>query len=170
MKQIPLTKEQFAIVDDSDFDELSQWKWKASWAECTQSFYATRTDHSSGQPVTVRMHRYILGLAPGDNVQGDHRNGETLDNRRENLRAVTAAENQCNKATYRNNRSGYKGVSWYKAKHCWRAYIGANGKITHLGYFDDLEDAARAYNVAAKELHGEFARLNVLPDKVQEAA
>ena len=170
MKQIPLTKGQFAIVDDADFEWLSQWKWKASWSECTHSYYVNRTDHSSGQPVTIRMHRLILGLEAGDKRQGDHRNGNTLDNRRDNLRIATRAENKFNCAIYTNNSSGYKGVSWNKISSSWRAYIGAKGIVTHLGYFNNPVDAAKAYNAAALRLHGEFARLNVLPESSQEAA
>jgi hypothetical protein len=170
MKQIPLSKGQFAIVDDDDFEWLSQWEWSAIWAEGTQSYYARRMETSCGTRLTIRMHRQILGLETGDKLQGDHINGNTLDNRRENLRAVSSAENKRNRKAHKNNKSGFKGVDLHVGKGRWRSQIYANGRCRHLGYFHDPIEAARAYNAAAKELHGEFARLNVLPDMVTEAA
>ena len=147
MRLIPLTQGQFAIVDDDDFETLSQWKWQAYWHERTQSFYATRR-------LSVKMHRQIMNCTPEEQI--DHINHNTLDNRRGNLRKCTATQNSIN----RRKRIGYKGVSSVRNK--WRATIGSvrKNERRHLGYFPTAEEAARAYDSAATEMYGEFALLN----------
>lgn len=90
----------------------------------------------------------------------DHRNRQRSDNRLENLRPATARQNAANTGPRRRNKSGFKGVSPFKTRNCWRAVIFVDGKQRHLGYFDDPVVAARCYDAAAKELHGEFAYLN----------
>ena len=90
----------------------------------------------------------------------DHENGNGLDNRRTNLRIATTSQNNRNTALRSTNSSGYKGVSWNNENQRWKAQIQTDGTKTFLGYFDDLLDAAQAYNDAALEQHGEFARLN----------
>ncbi|MHC4389402.1 MAG: HNH endonuclease, partial [Planctomycetota bacterium] len=89
----------------------------------------------------------------------DHINGDGLDNRKANLRLATVAQNAWN-ANKRNPRSGYKGVCFAGEKRLWRAAIVCNRKRIHLGYFRDRTTAAKAYDTAAKRLHGEFASLN----------
>lgn len=102
------------------------------------------------------MHRVILGL-DGD-IKGDHRDGNGLNNRRENLRPATGAQNTHNQRTRIDNRSGVKGVSWHKRIGKWQARIGLHGKDKCLGYFADIQSAAEAYRNASNELHGEFGR------------
>ena len=92
----------------------------------------------------------------------DHINSDSLDNRRSNLRVCTVSQNNMNSAIGRNNKSGYKGVSWDKTNKKWRAGIKAKGKSVSLGSFNSKKDAARAYNEAAKKAYGEFAKLNIL--------
>lgn len=98
-KTIPLTQNQFAIVDEEDFQSLSAHKWQAQWNSCTQSFYAVRCAEYTLRKCTktCRMNRYILGLEYGDKRQGDHINGNTLDNRKKNLRVATHLQNMMNK-------------------------------------------------------------------------
>lgn len=108
--------------------------------------------------VTYRLHRLIMGAAPGMVV--DHINGDTFDNRRSNLRFATVAQNAANSKLPKNNTSGFRGVYWFKPAKLWSAQIRANGKNQHLGYFKTVEAGARAYDEAAKRLHGNFARLN----------
>lgn len=108
------------------------------------------------------MHRFIMGEPSG--VRIDHVNGNGLDNRRENLRPATDAENQWNTGV-RRKRAGlsrFKGVRFFKHGHRrkWSARIFANGVEHSLGYHLTQEEAARAYDEAAIKLHGEFARLN----------
>jgi len=112
-RTIPLTQGKVTIVSVRDFKWLSQWKWCAHFSRCVQSFYAYRAiTLRPGRRVHVAMHRLILGLEFGDRKQGDHRNGDTLDNRRLNLRVATQAQNSRNTGVQRHNTSGYKGVTW----------------------------------------------------------
>ena len=156
IRLIPLTKGQFAIVDEADFEFLSQWKWQAIWAPSTQSFYAQRSSPrgANGKQEIIPMHRFLLGLGKGNKLKGDHINHDTLDNRRANLRAVTAQQNSQNRKRYRDNRSGFKGVS--KNYGQWVAMITERGKTTVLGRFATPEAASECYQQAAKERFGEF--------------
>lgn len=156
MKQIPLTQGQFAIVDDADYDWLNQWKWYARYSKYTKTYYARRRFDGN----IILMHRQILGLGFRDKRQGDHKNHNTLDNRRNNIRVCTCQENQRNRKPRLNTTSGYKGVSWYSRIKKWQAHIQADGKREHLGYFKKEKDAALAYNKAARNLFGEFVWLN----------
>lgn len=159
MKEITLTKGQVALVDDEDYEFLSQWKWHAKPDRDT--FYAARNAQDltkrSGR-ATLRMHQAIMD-APSS-MEVDHRNGDGLDNRKSNLRIATHGANQQNRSSTSANRSGFKGVSWFPPQARWRATIQADGVWRLLGYFTDPIDAARAYNDAALDLHGEFAVLN----------
>lgn len=158
MRLIPLTQGQFAVVSDEDFEGLSRWKWCAWRNPHTQSFYAVRRDVAvEGKQRTTLMHRQILNLGYGDKRQGDHGNGNTLDNRRLNLRIATHAENTRNRGKHSNNSSGFKGVWQVRGK--WRAQIMADRKLKHLGYFATAELAHSAYRAEAERLHGDFARV-----------
>jgi hypothetical protein len=158
MKQIPLTQGKFALVDDNDYEELSQCNWCAAWNCHTRSFYAQRHSSSvNGKRTIILMHRVILGAKSGQ--ESDHRNHDTLDNRRENLRLCTHNENQHNQKPQMGS-SSFKGISWHKLTHKWRAQIQFNASRHHLGCFTDELDAARAYDTAARILFGEFALTN----------
>lgn len=151
MKEIPLTGGLITIVDDEDFEMLSHWKWSAN-----ENGYAYRRTPVRRKQQMVRMHRLIM--LPDPDEQVDHINGDGLDNRRCNLRLCTLGQNRCNLSKYRNNASGRKGVWWSQGR--WCAAIRKGGRAYHLGRFLDRDAAARAYDSAALELHGEFARLN----------
>lgn len=160
-RTIQLTHGQVTLVDESDFEWLNQWKWRAYWNISSRCFYALRTSYwpTKAAKADIRMHRLILGLKAGDPRQGDHINpSETLDNRRANLRIATPAENSQNKRTYSNNKSGYKGVSLHGLTGKWQANISANGKSHHLGLFSTPELAHEKRLSVAAILHGEFAR------------
>jgi hypothetical protein len=109
---------------------------------------------------TVQMHRLIMNVTLGDKVIVDHINGDRLDNRRSNLRIATVAQNSRNTRLSRLNSSGYKGVSWRSREQRWMARITRNGKSRYLGYFATAEEAARAYDAAAREAFGSFAKVN----------
>ena len=144
-KRIPLTQGQFAIVDDADYEELSQVKWFAQWNPHTKSYYARRNIRlPDGKRVTEQMHRRILGLEYGDKLEVDHINYVTLDNRRLNLRIVTNQENLHNQRA--------KGFSWARSKKKFMACIGVNGVQKYLGYYDDPTEARAAY-LAAKTVY-----------------
>jgi hypothetical protein len=148
-KIIALTQGQNALVSTEDYDFLMQWNWHAHWRTSTKSFYACRVV-GRGQ---IGMHAAVLRCGQ---KEADHRNHDTLDNRRENLRKSTVSQNAINRQ-WKSIR-GYKGVGRFKKK--WGARIQVNGTRKFLGLFSSAEEAARAYDSAAKELHGEFANLN----------
>ena len=159
MREIQLSQGQVAIVDDEDFESLNAFNWCADWSAGTESFYAVRSvSIGGGKQTTIRMHRLITGAPKGMHV--DHINKATLDNRRANLRVCTNSENLRNRGKQADNTSGFKGVVWHKASGKWHARIGLNGKLKHIGYFDNILDAAAAYDKAAAELHGDYARHN----------
>jgi hypothetical protein len=148
MREISLTQGQIALVDDEDYEYLSQWKWQARKAK--NGWYARRwTSQRAGKRYIVGMHTEIMGCAPSQLV--DHEDGDGLNNQRSNLRFATTAQNALNQPA--RNRSGYKGVRLAQDTGKWRAVIS-------LGSFDSPEEAARAYDAAALIHHGEFARLN----------
>ena len=162
MKQIPLTQGQFALVDDTDYDWLNQWKWCVTGIE--EAFYAIRNSPKiEGKSHQIFMHRVILGLEYKDGQQGDHTNHNTLDNRRANLRICTQQQNQMNQKLQKNKTSRFKGVCWDKQHKKWKAGIKVKKELKNLGRFNTEEDAATAYNKAAKKYFGEFAFLNNIP-------
>lgn len=156
MKTIPLTRGRHAIVDDEDYKYLMQWKWC-----CNASGYAvTSIRGDDGKQKTVRMHRLINKTPPGKFT--DHIDGNRLNNRRSNLRSCTNRQNQFNSRPIRGGSSKYKGVCFHIHRRKWLTQIRGieSGKILFIGYFEDEEDAAIAYNVAAQLFYGEFAYLN----------
>lgn len=161
MKTIELTKGLVALVDDEDYDFLSQWKWYAKTNKKTGKSYACRSVHTAGQqPKAVVIHRTIMQAKPGEIV--DHKDGNPLNNQRSNLRICNHQQNTCNSPS-RSGTSKYKGV--HKQGGKWAAVILANGVSHRLGSYYNEGNAARAYNEAAARLHGEFAYLNVVDEK-----
>ena len=156
-KQISLTQGQVAIVDDWWFDELNQYKWFAQWQPDTKSFRAVRSSSRLlGKRKFILMHVVIAGTP--NRMVTDHINHNTLDNREINLRVCTCSQNLTNRGKQANNTSGYKGV--FEDGKNWLAQIRFNGKQYYLKTWPTKEQAARAYDEAAKRLHGEFADLN----------
>jgi hypothetical protein len=158
---IPLTQGKHAIVDAADFEWLSQWKWHADWSERRQTWTArTNLRRANGKYRGIRMHQMLMGYL---GFRVDHRNGDGLDNRRSNLRPCTAVTNAQNRSKLTSKSSIFKGVT-YNRQGMWQAYIRVDKKLKHLGMFDNEIDAARAYNLAANEHFGAFAKLNDLND------
>jgi hypothetical protein len=159
-REIPLTQGQVAIVSAHRYEQLMQWKWFATWTECTKSFYAARNGkYLNGKPTPkIYMHRYILGLQTGDRRQGDHIDRDTLNNQDDNLRVATSSQNKCNKTRSLVNTSGFKGVSWSKRRNRWVAQIQINKKHIFIGHFITAELAHAAYCQAAETHHGDFRR------------
>lgn len=100
---------------------------------------------------------HVTGEWPADLI--DHRDLDNSNNRWTNLREATYSQNRANIRPYRNNKSGCKGVHWYKSLGKWVARVGKDGKRKHLGYFEVFEDAVSAYATAARREHGEFVRV-----------
>jgi hypothetical protein len=158
---IPLTKGLVAIVSPEDYERLAKYKWHS--ARHGRSIYA---QHGTGSAKSgrrrgylVMMHREVMGVEDARYV--DHANHNGLDNRRSNLRIATWAENCWNKRKpIGRSSSRFKGVMWDKRRGTWHAMIGHNGRKIFIGYFDDEEEAAKAYDAKAKDVFGEFAALN----------
>jgi hypothetical protein len=157
MKQIYLTQGLVALVSDQDYVWLSEWEWCAHYNPDSGKFYAVRSVRFGEKKVLVYMSRQILGLSDR-RVFAEHKNGNTLDNQRENLRPSTNAQNQANVGLVVRNTSGFKGITWMPKRKKWQARIRHQGKKLFLGYFDLPEEAHEAYKVKALELYGEFAR------------
>jgi hypothetical protein len=158
MIEIPLTQGQVALIDDEDFELVSQYKWCARWSPGMRSYYAVTTIRKpDGKRIHLQMHRLIMNAQKGEQV--DHINHNTLDNRKSELRICNASENQHNRGKNLNNSSGNKGVYAHKASGKWQAQIALNGKTIHLGLFATKEEAYTAYCNAALELHGEFSKV-----------
>lgn len=165
MREIQLTRGKVALVDDRDFEAMSHYKWHAR--KGVRTWYAEGHGHrEDGAPTHLSMHRLIMGAPEG--MQVDHIDGNGLNNTRENLRLCTRAENQFNRACS-GGKSKYKGVSLHRNGKKWRAQIWFADKRVDLGLFIDEEDAARAYDEAARRLFGQFARLNFPLEQEQSA-
>jgi hypothetical protein len=161
-RTIELTQGYVATVDAEDYDRLIDGpKWQARIDYHAdggvRTVYAKRNvRRADGTWTTQRMHSALLP----DASLVDHIDGDGLNNTRANLRPASGAENQRNASRRRDNTSGFKGVSWDKREGKWRAYIHADGRQRHAGHHADPQTAARAYDAAARELHGEYASLN----------
>lgn len=154
-RTIELTMGKVAFVDDEDYDRISGFTWRA-FRDRNGTYYAIRSYRRSGKRFTEYMHRAILRALPG--VLVDHRNGDGLDNRRENLRLATRAQNGRNRRIDRDSTTGLKGAYFDRRSARWRASIRVDGVKVHLGCFDSAENAHAAYAVASARLHGEFGR------------
>lgn len=152
MANIELTKGYSTIVDDDDFEWLNQYSWYAD--RCDNNYYVSARINGK----KTRMHRFILSAPIG--ILVDHINTNTLDNRRSNLRLATKSQNDMNRRKQHNKSSIYKGVRLIKKNKHWSAQIKLNGQVQHLGTYTDEVAAAQAYNNAAINLFGEYARLN----------
>ncbi len=161
MKKIPLGLGKYAIVDDADYDWLSQYIWHSgSGGYVVNDAKYTALCDAPFSPC-VLMHRLILGLEEGDNQECDHINHIPSDNQRCNLRICTHTENQHNRShTKKKTSSQFKGVCWDKKAKKWYTAIVIKGKSKYLGDFTVEKYAAHAYNLAAKKYFGKFAFLN----------
>lgn len=151
MKEIKLTRGHVAIVDDEDYDRLMQWKWHATGTGV--SMYAYKHFRRDGKVLAVAMHRHVIDAPKGKNV--DHINRNTFDNRKENLRLCTHAENLRNQMR---RTAQYKGIALKNGR--WNVHIMVDGVAHNLGSFRGQVAAAKEYDKLAKLLHGEFACLN----------
>lgn len=155
MKQIPLSQGKIALVDDEDFERLSQFKWFAHQSRNT--FYAERQIRICvGKQKAIKMHHAILGCDSSQKV--DHRDGNGLNNTRENLRLATHLENVRNQKLCRDSTTGFKGVTFNKTRKKFQARIGIEGFKQSLGYYATAEEAHAAYCKAAQKHFGAFAR------------
>lgn len=159
MKEIQLTQGKVALVDDDDFDHLNQFTWNAQ--KIHNNWYACRSVWTPKRK-GISMHRQLMNIWDGK-VLVDHVNKNGLDNRKSNLRLCTASQNCSNKRSYTGSSSRFLGVTYVKKRKKWRAAIHKGEVKKFLGEYMIEEDAALAYNNAAKIFHGEFANLNIIP-------
>ena len=136
-----------AMVDDEDFETVSKHRWH----EVPRGYARTYIGREG-----IFMHR-MVAKPPRDKVI-DHKDRNKLNNCKANLRVCTQAQNCRNVGALKNNKSGLKGVSWYRKSRKWKAEINLNKKVKWLGLFNTKEEASEAYKKAALQLHGEFAR------------
>ena len=163
MKKIELSQQGknkgkfFALVDDEDFEELDKYQWMALRRR-KDVYYAERLAHASDNTAKIRvtMHGLLMNTPAG--LCCDHKDGNGLNNQKSNLRICTNSENVRNQRLSILNRVGYKGVRASGKRY--RARIAYNGEEINLGGFTDIKEAARAYDEAARRLHGAFARTN----------
>jgi hypothetical protein len=141
-------------IDDEDAERVLARKWHLHGNGREHVYFANTTGR-----IQIRLHRFILGCTYGDGKIVDHISGDTLDNRKQNLRFVTPTQSQWNQHGRRGSMSGLKGVSWCSQKMKWRANLSiARGIIKHLGFFNSPQEAHEAYVKAALLYHGEYAR------------
>lgn len=155
---VELTQGQWALIESDDAPLVDQNNWCASWSSKTNGFYAVRKATRDGVSTTVGMHTLFLKASDGRVV--DHKNLNTLDNRRHgNLRFASRSQNGFNVAINARNVSGYKGVSFHSCRGKYRADISVDGRVKFLGYRDTALAAHELYCEAADELHGSFRRI-----------
>lgn len=153
-----------ALVDDADYELVSQYAWHV-FKSRTGNVYAWHAwKDADGEHRRLRMHHLVVGTAGIDHVDG---NG--LNNQRANLRPADHVQNTRNARKRPGPSSPYKGVTWSRRRSKWYAQIQASGRKRALGFFTDEQDAARAYDAAARELFGAFARVNFPADSEQGA-
>lgn len=155
MRQVPLTRGLFALVDDEDYAEIGGYNWQA--VPRRNGVYAKRCEWDGVKGRTVLMHRQIANCPKGKVV--DHKDGNPLNNCRSNLRVCTNADNRRNsKAPLSPEKKQFRGV--FRFRKGWRAVIKVDYKNLYGSVCKTPEDAARGYDVLAARHHGEFARLN----------
>ena len=152
--RISLTQGRSALVDAADMETLSGFTWRFT----ERGYVMAYSGAGVARNRQTYMHRVIMLPDPDQDV--DHINGDPLDNRRANLRLCTRSQNNANTRLSSTNTSGFKGVSWFKRTGRWRAMISLENCQLGLGYYDDLIDAAHAYDGAARYFFGEFANPN----------
>lgn len=148
-------------VDSEDFEELNKHHWTITK---NKNFYAVRDQWANNKAKRLYMHRQVMGYPEG---MVDHRDCDTLNNRKSNLRIVSSSDSQKNRRAQSNSINGHKGVHYYKAYHKYSAQLGLNYKCIFGGYYDTIIEAAYVYNQLAKKYYGEYAQLNVFSEDEQ---
>ena len=148
------------LIDIQDIDLILDGlgKWYCSFNQPGYPPYVAR--NKNPRPGSMKLHSVILKRILNNFTEVDHKDGNTLNNKRNNLRSCTRAENQQNRIKRKKGTSKYKGVDYFKQEKKYRARIRINTKLKHLGYFENEIEAAFAYDEAAKKNFNEFARLN----------
>lgn len=162
MPKVALSHGYEAIVDAKDYPRVNSLKWYAMKHPRTGKVYA----NTNLDGTIVGLHRFLVNALPFFDV--DHRDGNTMNYRRRNLRICLRSQNMANIKAHKDSTSGFKGVSWRKSANKWEARIMVSGKRYELGRFKTAEEAASAYNQAALKFFGSFARLNIIDRQGEE--
>lgn len=177
MKVIQLNTHKVSLVDDEDYDRVSKWKWfvinkhgklyagRHFWCKGPHPVNGKKFSYirrgkryvMNGHYRSMTLHRFILNAPEGMLV--DHKDGNTLNNQKINLRLCTASQNCMNSKTRKSSNSGFRGVTWDAQTSKWRATITVKGKMKNLGRFTELPNAIEARKQAEKDAFGEFSRL-----------
>lgn len=161
MKTIPLTQGYVALIDDADFETVSDFNWYA----IKKGKYAARNvQNPNGTRTVLLMHKFLMPGVP----EIDHEDGDGLNNQRKNLRPATHRQNL---QGFQKKRAGassiFRGVTWDKQYQNWKTQVQVDGKNTYVGRFSDEDEAARAYDDAASRFFGRFASLNFPPQPLE---
>lgn len=160
MRTIKLTRGLKTKVDNEVFKAVHHFNWYALH-NGNGNYYAARDVRIDGKKHTVLLHRWILKLL--GSLEGEHENGDSLDNRVQNLRPATRSQNHANRKRLPKGKSSrFRGVSLHKQSGGFTAQISIGNCKKHLGFFKKAEDAARAYDTAAIAQFGQFAQPNFL--------
>jgi HNH endonuclease/AP2 domain len=147
------------MVDDKLYEWLQKWHWaRASQGRHPDEFYVGRYVREGKKVRVIYLHRVVMKVL--DERLVDHIDGNRLNNTKTNLRIATHQQNSMNRQPTRGRDIPYRGVSLEKRLGKYRAQIKAEGRIVVIGFFTTMEDAAKAYDDAARQYYGEFARLN----------
>ena len=142
------------LVSDVDYERCRGYRWRGDDTGASGKPYIKTDIVRDDVRTTMYLHRFITGCPPA--YRTDHRDNDTLNNQRPNLRITTHDQNNSNRSSW--GSSGYKGVS--RVRHRFRARITIEHEEKHLGYYASVIDAAEAYDKAAHQLFGEYAWLN----------
>ncbi len=151
---VVLTQGRFSLIDSDMAAHLGRLNWSAWLDRTSGSYYAVSKTTTDGKRQKLSIHKEVL--RPEDGLVSDHIHGNTLDNRRAALRAVTASQNAINRRLNRRSKSGYRGVGVRGRRFSARITIA--GKQAHLGTFATAEAAHSKYMEASAIHYGEFAR------------
>ena len=157
-KEIMLPSGHVTIVSDEDYDMLSKHKWYASNGK--GKYYVSSNTKIEGFRRHILMHRLIMGILDNPDIQVDHINGDTLDNRRENLRICNRAQNSQNKIGNPEASSIFKGVIWDPIRCHWIMSINSGGKYKHVRSIKNEWVASLIYDLLAFDMFGDFAKYN----------
>jgi hypothetical protein len=155
---VGLTQGLFSIIDSEDAETVGKFNWRAAYRTRGRCFYAVKSTKREGKGhVEQTLQEFLMGECEG--FQVDHIHGKTLDNRKSQLRHATRSQQKMNSSIYANNKSGHKGVHWRERDKQWSAMIGFEGRLIHLGQFDEKSEAIEARQSAEKKYFGEYARV-----------
>ena len=166
MKELILKHGEIALVDDEDYERCQAYSWYVHYKSKTTFYVAgILIKERRGPTVSCYLHKFIMNAQKGQ--RADHKDRNTLNNQKSNLRFSTHTQNNQNVGRKSNNKTGYKGIGYLRGAKKWRACIGSSGKRYYSDLVDTKEEAALEYDKLAKTHHGEFACLN-FPEETNE--